>query len=407
MMSNVRVTGCFFAVPVDFCIALARIRFSHHLLVQVQAEDLTGIGEGVLYRTPPHRAAGCFRRLVQLPLEHDDLLQASESEREAWMGRLVAASPALAYAVDTALWDLRGKQLGQRVVDLLGGPRRERIPITEQVFIRDWPAAEKELDAILSRGTRRIKVKIGTSPKADLEAVGRVRAFVGPEVEIRIDANRGYTPAEGEPLYRALADLGVLALEEPLSTRDWSSLRRLRERLGVPVILDESILSQDDLRVAIDEEAIDILNIKLTRVGGIAQAWRYAEICREQGVQIAVGCSEDLGLGTAAIMHLAAALPELHSVEGLGPQRLGFDLIAEQWTLRDGALALPEGPGLGVTLPGDWASRLPRRVRRFDLAERSWRLRSFSHYSRWFQRANSLAWRTWRRSRSWREKIRG
>jgi muconate cycloisomerase len=313
------------------------------------------------------------------------------------LAQLAAASPALSYAVDTALWDLRAKKAGKAVVDLLGGSRRRRVPITEQVFIRDWPAAEEELDGILSRGTRRIKVKIGTSPQADLEALRRVRDFVGPGVEIRVDANHAYTLAEGEPLYLALADLGVLALEEPLSLRDWPSLQALRQRLGMVVMLDESILSLSELQAAITQEAIDILNVKLTRVGGISQALRYAEVCSEHGVEVALGCSEELGVGTAAIVHLAAGLPQVHSVEGLGPQRLGFDLIAEQWSLADGMLSCPESPGLGVTLPTAWANQLPHGIRCFDLSDGGGRLRIFSHYARWFQRANNLLWRAQRR----------
>lgn len=397
-VSVVSVDGHFLAVPVDFRIALAHIRFSHHLLIGLEAGDVTGVGEGVLYRTLPHQAADLFRRLAR-PAVEDGLLGATPGEQEARVTQLTTASPALAYAVDTALWDLRGKEAGRSIADLLGGPRRRHIPITEQIFIRDWPTAETELAAILARGTRRLKVKIGVGPQADLEAIRRVRAFVGPEIEIRVDVNHAYSLAEGEPLYWALADLGVLALEEPLHVRDWSSLRALRRRVGVPVILDESILSLNDLRAAIAGEAMDALNIKLTRVGGISQALRYAEVCHQHGVEIALGCNEELGVGTAAIAHFAAALPEVHSTEGIGPLRLGFDLIAEQWEVRNGTLTLPEGPGLGVALPTGWADQLPRRVRCFNLSEGGWRLRVFSHYARWFQRSNNLLWRVQRRRR--------
>jgi L-alanine-DL-glutamate epimerase-like enolase superfamily enzyme len=396
-MSDASAVGYLFAIPVDFLIALARIRFSHHLLIQLHDDGLSGIGEGILYRTLPHQAADLFRHAVRPAVEGDDLLSSSVAEQEAWLAQLAAASPALAYAVDTALWDLRAKKAGKAVVDLLGGKRRRRVPITEQIFIRDWPTAEAELDGILSRGTRQIKVKIGTSPQADLEALRRVRAFVGPEVEIRVDVNHAYTTAEGEPLYRSLADLGVSALEEPLPVRHWPGLRALRQRLGIPVILDETILTLGDLQVAIADEAIDILNIKLTRVGGMSQALHYADLCHQHGVQVAIGCSEELGVGTAAIVHLAAALPEVHSVEGLGPQRLGFDLVAEQWALTDGMLTCPEGSGLGVTLPGTWAHLLPNGVRCFSLSAGGAGLRIFSHYARWFQRANNLLWRMQRR----------
>jgi len=395
-MADVRVDGHLLAVPVDFCISSARIRYSHHLVVQLRAGDLVGAGEGVLYRTQPHQVASLFQRLVQPAVEKRHLLSSGSKELETWSEMLASASPALAYAVDTALWDLKGKEAGRPVAELLGGARRQRIPITEQIFIRHWPKAEVELDAMLSRGTRRLKLKVGAGPQVDLESARRVRAFVGPEFEIRVDANRAYSLADGEALYKGLADLGILALEEPLSGRNWSDLRALRRRVGLPVVLDENVLNLDDLQDAIAEDAIDILNIKLTRVGGISQALKYAEICRRHDVEVAIGCAEDLGIGMAAILHTAAALPDIHSAEGIGPLRLGFDLVTDQWEVKDGALTLPRGSGLGVTLREDWAGQLPCHVHCFDLSRKGWQLQAFSRYARWFQRANNVLWRAHR-----------
>jgi len=390
------VEGHLLSVPVDFHIALGRIRFSHHVIIQLCADGLTGIGAGVLYRTPPYQAGQIFVQIIRPAIKAGVVSDASPEERAAWIAKLAVRSPALAYAVDSALWDLQGKQRGARVIDLLGGPQHERIPITEQIFIRDWSTAARELEAILARGCTRLKLKIGVNPAIDLETARRVRAMVGPETEIRVDANRAYSLEEGAPLYGALADLGILALEEPLVRRNWAALRALRHRVGLPIILDENVLSLEDLEQAISEEAIDILNIKLTRVGGISQALRYAAICQAHGVQAAVGCTEDLGIGMAAILHTAAALPVVHSVEGIGPLRLGFDVIEERWPVQAGTLGLPQAPGLGVTLPDEWRRRLPRDVRCFALPG-GWSLRAFSLYAHWFQRANNALWRLQRK----------
>jgi L-alanine-DL-glutamate epimerase-like enolase superfamily enzyme len=392
------VEGHLLSIPVDFHIALGRIRFSHHVVIHLCADGLTGIGAGVLYRTPPYQVGQLLDRVVRPAIKAGVVSEASPEEQAEWIAKLAALSPALAYAVDSALWDLQGKQRGERVVDLLGGPQQERIPITEQIFIRDWSSAARELEAIIARGCTRLKLKIGVNPAIDLETVRRVRAMVGPEMEIRVDANRAYSLEEGAPLYSALADLGILALEEPLAGRNWAALRALRRRLGLPVILDENVLSLDDLDQAIGEESIDILNIKLTRVGGISQALRYVAICQAHGVQTAVGCTEDLGIGMAAILHTAAALPVVHSVEGIGPLRLGFDVIDERWPVQAGTLGLPEAPGLGVALPDEWRRRLPHDVRCYALpGGRS--LRAFSVYAHWFQRANNALWRLQRKGR--------
>jgi L-alanine-DL-glutamate epimerase-like enolase superfamily enzyme len=214
----------------------------------------------------------------------------------------------------------------------------------------------------LPAGTRTAKLKIGTSPAADLEVVRRVLAF-----------------------------------EEPLRLRDWAALQALRGRLGVPVILDESILSLNDLKAAIDGQALDILNVKLTRVGGVTLAREYIDLCQQHGIGVAIGCAEDLGIGTAAIVHLAASLKSCHSVEGVGPLRLGFDVVTPDWSVQDGTLRMPEGPGTGVTLCEDWLTRVPEHVQWFDLAGHPARLWAFSHYSRFLQRAENVRLRIARR----------
>jgi len=385
------ISATLLAVPVDFAIARARIRFSHHVLVALRDGAESGVGEGVLYHRTLAEVARLFERQVR-PALAAGLAEADPAAQEEWLARLAAEAPELAYAADTALLDLRARREGQRLAALLGGIRRTRIPITEQLFIRAWPQAERELREMLARGTTRLKLKIGLSTAADLEAVRRVRALVGERVELRVDANRAYAPEEAERLARGLADLGVLALEEPLAGRDWAALRRLREQTGLPVILDENVLSLDDLQAALDARALDVLNLKLTRVGGPRRALAYARLCAERGVEVAVGCSEELGVGMAAILHTAAALPALHSVEGVGPLRLGFDVTDHPWRLAAGALELPAGAGLGVALAPDWRGRLGRGVRVFAVPGGA-RLAAYSALARAYQRATNLLWR--------------
>lgn len=380
------------SVPVDLVIAKSRIRFSNHVVVEIYADGVVGYGEGVLYRALPHQVGNAFRQftqarpLIDLPVEREKWL--------SWIHTLLPNIPGLAQALDAARWDLIGQQQQLPLVELLGGAQRMSVPVTEQIFIRDWPVAERELDEILGHGTQRLKVKIGAGPERDLETIRRLRAHVGPHVDIRIDANHAYSLEQSRVLYRELADLGVTALEEPLVVRDWAGLRALRREIGLPIILDESIMTHEHLAEAIQKEAIDVLNLKLSRVGGLTQALDYARICRQYGIGVCMGCSEDLGLGTAAIVHLAAALPHLVSTEGLGPQRLGFDIVLPEWQIVDGALTVPQQPGLGVTLRPRWQQDLPLHIRCFDLAQPDGRLLVYSHYVRWFQRANNVLWRT-------------
>lgn len=371
------------SVPVDFRIALSRILFSHHVFVQLSEGRHTGTGEGILYRATPYQAACLLRH----------------SQADNWTEQIrhwATISPAVAYAMDTAWWDLRGHNEGKPLSTMLGGAKRCQVDVTEQVFIHDWNTAEAELDTILAHGTRRLKIKIGVNPTADLGAVRHVRAFVGPNIELRVDANHAYSFDDSKLLYHHLADLGILAFEEPLHLRDWPRLRALREHLGIPIILDESILSLDDLRAAIAGQALDVLNVKLTRVGGITLAHEYIALCQQHGIGVVIGCAEDLGIGTAAIVHLATSLDNCH-IEGIGPLRLGFDVVTPDWTVQNGTLQIPDGPGLGVTLRKDWRAHIPKQVRQFGLMRPTPKMWAFSHYSRFLQRAENVRLRVARR----------
>jgi len=390
-------SGFLVSAPVDFAIARSRIRYSHHVFVHLRAEGVDGWGEGALYRATLHQVARLFADRVRPWIESLQHSATADVAAESRLCELAKHSPSLAYAVDTALLDLRSRAERRSVAALLGGARRDVLPLTEQLFIQDWATTEGELESILARGTRCLKVKIGSSPAQDLSSIRRIRDRVGDAVEIRVDANRAYTLAEGLGLYRRLADLGVLGLEEPLHWRRWSELRDLRRKVGLPIILDESIQQPATLRQAIDAHAVDVLNLKLSRTGGISLARPYLDLCLQHGLQVAVGCSEELGIGTAAIAHMAAVLPALHSMEGLGPLRLGFDIVAEPWAAQGGALRLPEGIGLGVAPHGHWREHLPRLVHSYDLSRGPRQIWLFSSYSRLLQRANNVLWRARRR----------
>jgi L-alanine-DL-glutamate epimerase-like enolase superfamily enzyme len=379
--------------PVDFKIARSRILYSHHVVVTLEAGDYRAAGSGVLYRSTGWQVGQLWQSRLRPSLEALTLEQVAANGWPACLDGVVAAEPGLAFAADAALWDLKGKVEGRPVADLLGEVQRTSLPVTEQIFISNWSQSEQELRQILARGTTRLKVKTGAGLAQDVALIGRVREMVGPDVELRVDANRAYTLAEAAGMYRELAALGVLAAEEPLR-ESWPALRQFRETVGLPVMLDESILSLSDLRQAIEAQAIDSLNIKLTRVGGLSQALTYSHFCQAAGVAVSLGCNEDLGPGMAAILHFAAAVPYLYSMEGLGNLRLGVDLIDERMAIKAGQVALPAGPGLGVQLANDWMERLNGRARVFDLNQSAHIfLRAYSTFARTHQRATNLLYR--------------
>jgi muconate cycloisomerase len=347
--SQVRASAYLISFPVDFKIARTRIIYSHHIVVTLAVDGLVGCGSGVLYRGTAWQLKQVWDGWLQAALATLDV-KTLEQGWQVLLERMGNVQPGLTFAVDSALWDLLGQRTRRTVAELLGGVQRTHIPITEQIFIDKWAESEVELRAIQQRGTTSLKVKTGFHPQEDLILVRRVQQFMGTGVEMRVDANQGYALADSLDTYRMMAAAGVLAVEEPINDKEWPALNRFRQETGLPVMLDESILTLDDLQQAIAAQALDILNVKLTRVGGISKALAYIERCKRAGVAISIGCAEDIGPGMASILHLSAAMESLYSTEGMGHLRLGADIVATAMTVQGGSVALPAGPGLGVAL---------------------------------------------------------
>lgn len=399
--SQVRASAYLISFPVDFKIARTRIIYSHHILVTLAANGLIGCGSGVLYRGTPWHIKQVWDGWLHREVANLDVKKLDEGWQPL-LTRLEHVQPGLTFAVDSAMWDLLGQRRGRSVAELLGGVQRTRIPITEQIFIDKWAEREAELRAIQQRGTTSLKVKTGFHPQEDVVLVKRVQQFMGAGVEMRVDANRGYALADSLDTYRLMAAAGVLAAEEPISDKEWSTLKRFRQETGLPVMLDESILTLDDLEEALAAEALDILNVKLTRVGGISKALAYIERCKRAGVAISIGCAEDIGPGMASILHLSAALESLYSTEGMGHLRLGADVVATAMPVQGGSVALPAGPGLGVKLLPDFghdfrmANGAPARVLDLTASSRAY-VAAYSNYVLLRQRAATALHRLQRR----------
>ena len=350
-------------VPMDERIARARIRYSHHLIVRVRGARHEGWGAAPLYARAPHevRALRPTLRDVEASLDLTRLAAA-----RAHLIDVLADLPDVRSALDGALWELEALALGCPVTRLLGGTATS-VPITEQLFADAAARPEQAWPAIEARGTRALKVKVCGEPEADLEMLRRLRRVVGGDVRLRIDANRGFSPAAALRFAAGLGALGIEEWEEPVDA-SFEEIAHLREQTGLRVILDESVRSRADLDEAIACGAVDVLNLKLSRLGGITAAHRYRRRCRAAGVDVLIGCNEDLGPGMAAVLHAAAAWSPFET-EGLGWSRLGLDIGTPSPVVTEGCVQLGETSGWGLEVepaahasPGTVRRRLPQPV---------------------------------------------
>jgi muconate cycloisomerase len=197
------------------------------------------------------------------------------------------------------------------------------------------------------------KVKVGKWPAIDPLNLRAIRTVIGPRVDLRIDANEAWRPDEVEKQIASLRRSRISAVEQPVRHEDVASLKSIRPKLGVDIVLDESLCGPEDARRAIDDHFCDIFNLRLSKCGGILRTVALAKMAHEAGLECQLGCQVgETGLLSAAGRHFASSIAGLRYVEGSFDRLLVAEpLIQEDITFRRGGWGERlTGPGLGITV---------------------------------------------------------
>jgi O-succinylbenzoate synthase len=211
------------------------------------------------------------------------------------------------------------------------------------------------VDGYAAAGYRRIKLKIG--PGWDLEPVAAVRSTFGDGLALQVDANCAYDPAHSEPLL-ALDRYGMLLIEQPFAPDRIVAHAELARRIETPVCLDESVTSVAACETALALGACRIVNIKPGRVGGLQESKAIHDLCAEHGVPVWCGGMLESGIGRAANLALAS-LPNFGLPGDISESLRYFgEDVTDPFTMDDGRMAVPTGPGTGVTPREDALERL-------------------------------------------------
>jgi L-alanine-DL-glutamate epimerase-like enolase superfamily enzyme len=235
------------------------------------------------------------------------------------------------------------------VFELLGGAVRETLPSNQSIFYGPPDAAARQAAEYVGAGFRHLKVRAGLRPfQRDVDRIRAVRQAVGPDVSLAIDLNMAWTAREAVALLRQLEPFDLAYAEQPVDYRDLGGLRHVTQHTDIPIMADESVQSLDDVLVLARDRVVDLLHLKLIKLGGIAGLWRAAAVAETGGLELMIGQTNEGGLATAAAAHCALAVKarylELYGSEGLAADP------ASGFALRDGVATLTAEPGLGVTL---------------------------------------------------------
>jgi O-succinylbenzoate synthase len=337
-----------------------------HIIVRVDSEAVTGWGECVAMATPFYsyettQTAWHILRDFLIPNVLGQNI-ASVDDAIARCARVRGHNMAKA-GLESALWDLFAKARGVSLSKILGGTR-DKIAVGVSIGIQASP--EKLVERVagyLGEGYKRIKIKI--APGRDIEFARAVRKAY-PNILLQVDANSAYT-LDDVAVFRAMDDLNLLLIEQPLSHDDIFDHAKLQRELKTPICLDESIHTVDDARAALELNSCKIINIKPGRVGGFTESKKIHDLCAAHQVAVWHGGMLESGIGRAGNVALAS-LPNFTLPGDISASKRYFkvDIVDPEFVVdADGMMTVPTNLGIGVAVALDRLERVTVRREEF------------------------------------------
>ena len=341
------------------------------VLAEVVTEDgATGLGETYVGNFVPEVARALIEYFGRQLVGRDPARIAEAwrtcVSRSLYWGRSGVPVAALS-AIDAALWDLCGKALGKPAVELLGGTVHAHLPCYASGGMeasRDELARERE--DIVAAGFRAWKIRGGTNPDADAEKIAAARAVLGSGRELAVDAVQGsnprpWTAREAIAAIRAAETHDLLWYEEPCAAEDVEGHAACRRATNTPIAGGETCTTVRELASFLTAEALDVIQPDAAHVGGLLPGRIVCALAERAGVDVAVHA----WLGAGSVManyHMGFASPACAWLEHpIQPNPFVTEMLVEPLVLRDGCVAAPTAPGLGIRLPDELRERFPYR----------------------------------------------
>ncbi|HUG93461.1 MAG TPA: mandelate racemase/muconate lactonizing enzyme family protein [Planctomycetaceae bacterium] len=341
--------------------ALGRHEVSEYLLVRIDTDaGIEGAGEAtVSVRWSGETVPGAKALIEQVfapcllgrdPREIEEIDRTLDaSARFNWFAKA---------ALEMACQDIRGKDAGQPVYELLGGAARP-LAIGCRFSMGAFPPerARQRAAELVAEGFTTIKVKVGTGDlNEDVERVRAVRAAIGPDRELTIDANCGYDAATAIEAARRMEPFRVALFEQPTPQRDFGALAEVRRNVSCEVMADDIVFDLDDARECLRNEACDCVSVYPGKNGGIHKSRAIVELAAAGGVGCTIGSNLELDVASAAMAHLVVACPnmqvERYPGDLLGPAYHEFSIAKNPLSISGPVTTITDRPGLGVEV--DW-----------------------------------------------------
>lgn len=272
------------------------------------------------------------------------------------LGKSIVGNHFAKCAVETALLDAMGQRLGIPVSELLGGRRRDSLPVAWTLAsgntAQDIAEAERMLDL---RRHNIFKLKIGKrSVDDDVAHVAAIKKALGDRASVRVDVNQAWDEASASRGIAMLQDAGCDLVEQPVAAHARGAMARLAQANVVPIMADEALTGPNSAFDYAASAAADVFAVKIQQSGGLTAACKVGAIADAAGIALYGGTMLEVGIATAASAHVFATFPKLaFQTELFGPLLVTEEVLAEPLVYADFALRVPDGPGLGVRLDMD------------------------------------------------------
>ena len=253
-------------------------------------------------------------------------------------------------AIEMACVDLTARRLGIPVHQYLGGALVDRVRFNAWIGIEPPEVAAAETRKWFDQGFRSAKVKVGGGVEADRDRLKAVREAC-PEMNLRVDANAGYSVDESIRLGKLLEPFNLQLFEQPVAADDLPGMAKVRANIGIPVMADESVTDHASLVDVIRTDCADIVKLKVMKQGGFLRCRRMLETATAAGLRVVIGHGFGLGVNTMAeIMLACTSRAVIEGLECVGPLKTADDIVTHKLDLSRGEIAVPNGAGLAVEL---------------------------------------------------------
>lgn len=250
-------------------------------------------------------------------------------------------------AVEMAMWDALGKKAGMPLYMLWGGVWRDKIPASAYLFLPDPQQCADKAAWFADQGYETFKVKIGFGEDEDVRLLKAVRERVGA-LSLRGDVNGAWRPGTAKRMLRKLEDIDLAYIEQPLPLENLNGHAHLRATQSIPIALDESAYTLEDVGAIIKADAADVILVDPHEAGGLWQTIKACAVAEASDLPVTLHSGAELGISQAAYIHLAASIVNMDIAIDTERAYLAGDIVRNPPKLEHGNYLLPEGPGLGI-----------------------------------------------------------